>query len=308
MSPRRKHFALRGTGDALKALCGYEVAEVGGPGDPRRDRFSTSEDQVTCAFCRDELDRSVEAYLKPQQSTKVRIGCRHPLQVGAIERAPFATWRSLLRVIVALEDAGAPIRSTSDLDRQAAPIGTMHQGDLAQRQVERVVVAKRLLDASCAEIEQRLMVLLVVGRPVERSPSGPRSQGGRDVRLKSRLIVRVPTEPADYESIGIQSGSVLSIVRVAARRWEGFIDARGLVEQCDPWLTSEEVDMSVIPWDLKGWEEIADALGVSRRQAQLWESRGLPVVRYGRSVRASSKTLRAWSETIARASLREIAR
>lgn len=51
-------------------------------------------------------------------------------------------------------------------------------------------------------------------------------------------------------------------------------------------------------WDLDGWKEIADALGVSVRTAQRWsrELDGMPVDSLRGRVKASRAALRAWAE------------
>lgn len=55
-------------------------------------------------------------------------------------------------------------------------------------------------------------------------------------------------------------------------------------------------------WDLDGWKEIADALGVSVRTAQRWSRehakgpRVMPVDSVHGRVKASREALRAWAE------------
>jgi hypothetical protein len=49
--------------------------------------------------------------------------------------------------------------------------------------------------------------------------------------------------------------------------------------------------------DLLGWDAIADAMGVARSTAQLWEAHGMPVLRWGKTVAAYSDELLAWHKS-----------
>ena len=275
---------------------------------------------VTCRLCRDRLRAAQEPahepppsgeWLRPPrgasrltQAQRRAIARSVAGDDDAVTRSRFRGWAALHEHRARVVDDGCPVRSTSDPGRFGARSHTsggairMPSGRDDVIEVDRVldVVTRSPRTVGPHTLAQAAQLAIYLAR-AEGRPLVGRIAPGR----KGIVATRVPLSAAQVaERLGgdwtaHHVGLLVRGIRAVA---EPMLIAKGILPAR---LASEAAEQSetmrIDGYDLEGWKEIADALGVSEDTAQRYRSTGLPVfeVTGSRRVIASRAAVTAWN-------------
>lgn len=334
-----KHFPRKGTGTDLVAICDRYTAEsIGDVGDERRDRFTTDESvifdpETGCAYCRETLIAASAHHVQPQVWEHPEIEARSR-RGEELERPAFATWRSAVRVLTAIRDEGAGVKSSSDPSRfEALPVGTAEtpEGDRAQREAGRLAWVARALDGAFvapftvttfpvrltlhAMLCREILIGRVVGRAVQACPVLGCEGGSRCDKRKHRRVLSRREWPAaelgehvseamrvsaEWPAGMITAGIVNAITAEGGRAIEADLMRRGLISHCDAGLRREERSMAIDKGRLLiGWKSISQHLGeedwsVKRCMGARGWVPPIPAREVGGRIEADADELDAW--------------
>lgn len=297
----RIHLEAPSRGPVLIGACGI----VG--------KVSKSRERVTCRVCLrrmpapvDEgigVERAVVGGARSLPPDALRIIERSKLGADEAPRARFGSWTALHELHAAVVDDGSPVRSSSDPSRFGARVSTSAR---PARGVGRddMIGIDIALERACSdglviggELVAPAEVLAVYLARCEGRPFSGRIAEKRKGRVTRRLECSA-ADVAEQWGDGHTAHHVAILVREVRRRAMPLLVRMGLLVVGG---AKEEADMKVPGFDLIGWKEIANALGVSddaaRRYARLTDA-PLPVstLRVGprNNVVAKKDEIAAW--------------
>lgn len=267
------------------------------------NRLTQVPDDVTCLLCKD-------AIISPDP-TPIRTWYT---PTGEPEAEPrqikWQNWRHALRHWVQRLDDGAPVKSNGNPSRFEGFLDGFRihaEGDAGQRQAELLAPISAAIGTIPVEVSGlpkhqafELTVAHVCGMPRE-SRTGPKI-----AQRKQVLIQRYPesvqvlaAEASKFLPQPITVGHVLQVVSVVGSYIQSHLHSKRLLLHTEETHTLPKIG----EYNLEGWQQISDALGVDTTTAYRYASRDvnpLPVRKMSRNVIASSKELEAWIRQEAR--------
>ena len=149
---------------------------------------------------------------------------------------------------------------------------------VARAYPERVVIASSR-DLSIPASAARMLLLMRY--------AGGRTMRGMKVADMVEPVSRALSEP-------LSEAQIRNVTTTGLKAVYQYLVVRELV----PKRESKDDMREAIPWDLDGWDAIAESLGVSPMTAKRYREKfGMPVYKLGQRIGASRDEIRAWLKT-----------
>ena len=276
---------------------------------------------VTCRLCLARFPALAPHEVAPEAygvEAAAVVGTREVPAVGlrAVERsiagdddcgprARFRGWAQLHEHCARVRDDGSPVRSTSDPGRFGARAQTSGSAVRLPSGRDDVIEVERVLaratahgardprggtrDRLSSSMTLAVYLLRCEGRPlVERIAADRKGLVVRRVELSADQVAERLGDGWTAHHVGLLVRAVRAVAGPMLEA-KGILPARATREESE--------SMRIDGYDLEGWKEIADALGVSEATARRYQDAGLPVAVVGGSGRivANRSAVCAWN-------------